>query len=774
MIINIKERFIKFFQDKGHVYLESAPLSTNDPTLLFINSGMAPLKDYFLNIDIPPAKAIVTCQECLRIGGKHNDIDNIGYSKRHHTFFQMLGNFSFGAYSRLDAIKYAIEFLKEIKIYDKLFFTYHINDIEAKDILFSLIAPDRIIELNNDDNKWSMGTYGPFGYSIEIFYSEQKQYNEKIFDSEFLEIWNIVYMTHEKTKDEVKKLPFACIDTGMGLERIYSILEGTKDIYLSNIFDQYFNLLEPFIKINKLDYRQRIIVDHIRSVQALLKENIIPSATGHGYILRMLIRRIITNIYLINNNIIYDLIKKIFNHVLVLSELQSFMKCIEYGINMININMSDRDIFKLYETYGFPIEIAENLLERIIDIEKFKIEHQEISKSNMQDNIIEKIPNIHTEFVGYHHISIKCKILKYIEMDKKYIILDKTVFYPESGGQISDNGYIEYNDRKINILNVTYRNNVILHEIEEQIEENIEVIAYINVQRRKNLSKAHSATHILNYILRDQYNAKQSGSLVKENELRFDIICSYNIDEIDIKYIEYCVNKWILYGYDTQFTKENTQLAIKRGVTSLVSEKYPEISNIIKINNSEELCCGTHVMNTREIEYFIIYSLRSIAKNILRIEAFVSEKAYEYLYNIRHITDKISTFFACKENEILSKIALLKHNLKETQMQNNKLQNMLLKNNLRKKIYHETIYTAYTDYGSIQDLPKLINNDYITSIISCPNAILIKSKNKIDKYVKSIKETFIGSGGGNEYYFKGSYSIKDFDKFQDWLDKIII
>lgn len=773
-INNIKDKFIEFFKSKGHMYLESALLSTNDPTLLFINSGMAPLKDYFLNNATPPAKALVTCQSCLRVGGKHNDIDNIGHSKRHHTFFQMMGNFSFGAYSRLDAMKYAIEFLREIKLYDKLFFTYHIDDIDAQNILFNLVNHERIIALNNDDNKWSMGNYGPFGYSIEIFYSEQEKYNEKIFDNEFVEIWNIVYMTHEQTKNGIKLLPCACIDTGMGLERIYSILEGYKDTYLSSIFNKYFNLLEPFIKINKLDYRQRIIVDHIRSVQALLPENIIPSSTGHGYILRMLIRRIITNIYLIDQNIIYDLIKKIFNNILVLSELESFMKCIDQGIKMINQNMSDQDIFKLYETYGLPIEISETMLGHVVDIEKFKLAHQEISKSNMQDNVIDKIPNINTRFVGYNQTYIKCRILKYIEMDKKYIILDQTVFYPESGGQVSDNGYIEYNEKKIHILNVTYRNNVILHEIEDKIEENIEVIAYINIKRRNNLSKAHSATHILNYILRNKYNAKQSGSLVRENELRFDVICSYNIDEINIKEIEYDVNKWILSGYNTQFKKENTQLAIKRGVTALLSEKYPEISNVIKIFDSEELCCGTHIRNTNEIEYFIISSIRSISKNILRIEAFISEKAYEYLYNIRNITNKISILFACKENEILYKIALLKHNLKDMQMQNNKLQNTLLRYSVKEKIYQDTIYTVYTEYGSIQDLPKLINSHYKTSIISSPNAILIKSKDKIDKYVKSIQEIFPGSGGGNEYYFKGAYFIKDFNKFQDWLDKIIV
>lgn len=774
--------FIRFFESYEHKYIDDFPLSINDPTLLFVNSGMAPLKNYFLGNDIPPSKALVACQSCLRVGGKHNDIRNIGNSARHHTFFQMLGNFSFGAYSRTKALEFALEFLQTLQL-KNLWFTHHIQDTQAHDILHLLIEDkNRIISLSNDDNKWSMGKYGPFGYSIEIFYStcNAVEYaSDGGLSNNFLEIWNIVYMTHEMCIDDVvKELNIPCIDTGMGLERVCAILQGYTDTYLTDIFDNYFNILGKYMQIDRFNPRQRIIVDHTRSVKALLKEHIIPSATSHGYILRMLIRKIIVNIYMLNKDLLNNILCDLFDsNPVILSELSCFINCIESGMHIIsesNTSLSCDQVFKLYETYGIPIEVTEDILSTKFDqniLNTYIEQHKELSRSsNMQNKIITKIPNHITEFIGYTHFSTEATVIDQVYIEGKYyIIMNKTPFYPESGGQESDTGYIQYNRISIDVVSVIKIGNTILHQVMHEIPTNIHVHCNINMIRRLNLSKAHSATHITNHILRQLYNTKQSGSLVKENEFRLDIICS---TDIDIKLVEQKVNNLILLGTKTCIKEENTKLAIQSGAVFLACEKYPDISRVVNLGDSHELCCGTHVGNTTHIEYLVIYSIKSIAANVKRIEAYVSSKAYEYINRIRETITNLSNIFSTSSENILYRVETLRHEYQALKTEYKKIKKSLVKAT-SKTFIKDNIQITFAENGSSEELLHLIDENYNISIVASKDSVIMKGNNmKITQYISSMREHFIGQGGGNDRMFRGSYNIINCERLLLWLDKI--
>ena len=761
----IRNKFLQFFESKGHKIIDSFPLTIEDPTLLFVNSGMAPLKDYFLGNVSPESNRITTSQVCLRISGKHNDLRNIGSSKRHHTCFEMLGNFSFGAYSREEATRYAIEFLvNELKIDESnLHYTHHISDDHARNILLDLIKDkSKIISLSNDDNKWSMGKYGPFGYCIEVFYAR---------DDELTEIWNMVYMTHEyRSDDKVYELKNKCIDTGMGLERITAVLQNTDDNYKCDMFDKYFEILSRYITLDKDNVHQRIIVDHARAIENLLKEGIIPEPVKHGYILRLLIRKLIVNIYMLVNNIdkLKDITSVYFNNdIRILSEVDMFSHRLIEASKLIRKDLNDKEIFQLYETHGIPLEIIEDIIGIKINEDTFNRymnEHKRISQSkNMSDEHVLEVPNISTKFIGYESLSCSSNVVGNID---KYIILDQTPFYFESGGQESDTGQILYKDKYINVINVIKKGNTILHEVDNIIDIGSQVECIVDKKRRDNLSRAHSATHLMHRELFTKYNAMQCGSLVRENSIRFDVVCG---EEIDTRFIEERMNYHISSSIQRKTEIKNTKSAISEGAMSLFSEKYPEESRVITIGDSYELCGGTHINNSAEIGYFRILSIKSISKGVKRIEAYVGEKAYEDICIDREIINKISSICGVGRENIIETISQM---INSNHILTNENRMLRIKTS-DIKIINNKIHTLYLENSSLEEMAKLVDRNYEVSIIASSKYIRIESKqNTIEEYIDSFKKHFTGKGGGNNNIFSGRFDIIH-NKFSIWRDSLL-
>ncbi|WGH26239.1 MAG: alanine--tRNA ligase [Candidatus Bostrichicola ureolyticus] len=672
--------------------------------MLFTNAGMNQFKDYFLDNKKIEYPRIANTQKCLRITGKHNDLNNVGYDNYHHTMFEMLGNWSFGDYFKEEAIYWAFELLTEIYNISKedIYVTIFSGDVQDKlpfdketyKFWKNIINDNRILLFDKKYNFWEMGLTGPCGPCSEI-HIDLRSNKEKVKvpgyklinqgNPEVIEIWNIVFIEFCRKKDgNLEKLPKKHVDTGIGFERLCRIIQRKSSNYDTDIFMPLIKDIERYtgkiygIETNE-DIAIRIIADHIRAIAFAISDGKRPSNTGAGYVIRRILRRAMSYAYnfleqknpflyklvdtlAINTNEVFPEINnnKLLIKQVIKEEENSFIKIIDNGLIRIkqiikefkNKNTIDgAQIFDLYDTYGFPYDFSYTIAKKnnlTIDksgFEKKMFEQKQRSRKNRiiqyHDWIINK--NDYSSFVGYDKLETYANIIKYrlVETykDKYYqIVLDNTPFYPESGGQVGDIGFIINDDEKISILNTKKENDLILHivsKIPNNPNKNFKAI--VDIDRRKKIEKNHTATHLLHYVLRKILgnHVEQRGSYVGPDKIRFDFSNSYKLNDNIIEIIESNVDEIINKGFSLE-EKRNISLkqALKDGAIALFGNKYGNIVRTIRFGNSIELCIGTHVHNTKDIQIFKIISESSVALGIRRIEAITSINAIKYLKDI--------------------------------------------------------------------------------------------------------------------------------------------
>ncbi|QJC36341.1 alanine--tRNA ligase [Enterobacteriaceae endosymbiont of Donacia simplex] len=758
----VRQMFLEFFYKKKHKIIEGSSLiPNNDPSLLFTNAGMNQFKEYFLGYKKSPYSRVTTIQKCMRVGGKHNDLENVGFTNRHHTFFEMLGNFSFGDYFKQEAISYAWELLTDSKWFnlkkEKIYITVYYTDIETYNIWHKNIGiskknifliKDKNNKIYNSDNFWQMSDTGPCGPSTEIFYD--LGYNLKgniknnLLGDRFIEIWNIVFIQFNKNlTGELIPLSIKSVDTGMGLERISSILEGVNSNYQLYFFRKIIKNINNLIKNKDLEHNSlKVIADHIRASIYLILEGILPSNEKRGYVLRRIIRRAINHgiilgtkevffyklvkIYIkyINDkekNILYKKYDNIIN--IIKNEEENYNKIIKSGILLLDREikklkkkyLSGKKIFYLYDTFGLSPDLIENIcINKKISINKKEfMKYMDIQKQNSRKkNFFGKknffyYKNKISKFNGYEKFIVYSKIIdiylneklvnKIVTGDQGEIILDITSFYGESGGQIGDIGFLEKDKKNIfQVYNTKIQGNLIIH-IGKMILGSLKINDYlyskINISNRIIISRNHSATHLLHSVLRKKFgnDVQQKGSLITNKYLRFDFSYNNSLELKDVFDIEKKINTYIFRNIPIKtYLKEKKKIQDKN-IIALFHKQYDNIVRIVDIKNiSKEYCCGTHVSNTQEIGFFIITKFLNIASGIKRIHAITHNLALEYIQKQNTNIKSISNIFKTDENNLIKnillnkkKINILKSNIKELEKYIIlKEEILLLKNNI--------------------------------------------------------------------------------------------
>ena len=699
----IRSSFLDFFEKNDHRVVPSSPLIPhNDPTLMFVNAGMVPFKNYFIGNETPENKRAVSSQRCVRAGGKHNDLDNVGHTARHLTFFEMLGNFSFGDYFKEEAISLAWDLLiKEYSIpKEKLLITIYKEDEEAGEIWkkISGFSDNKIIKISTDDNFWSMGEEGPCGPCSEIFFDHGDSIQggppgSKDEDGDrFVEIWNLVFMQFlKKSNSEKVDLPKPSIDTGMGLERISTVLQGKINSFDTDLFLSLVDGIEDQICIKANDNNIanfRVIADHLRSISFLIADGVLPSNDGRGYVLRRIMRRAMRHNHLLGikdpilfklSDLVINLMHKSYPELVRAKELirltlfneeEKFLSTLSKGIKILNDeskSLKPGDIFdgssafKLYDTYGFPLDLTEDLLrdkELKLDKKSFNIAMQKQrddarkswlgSGQKKTEEIWFDVSDISkpTEFLGYVEnesmgevsaIIIDGKISKKIsEGDEGAIVLNQTPFYAESGGQLGDEGLIFSNNVNFIVTDTKKKINGVYAHFGKLIKGNIfngDVLNLkIDTDNRKKIMANHSATHLLHEALRRVLgpHVTQKGSQVSSQKLRFDFSHPKALTKEELQNVELKINQLILEDSSVMTEVLPYEEAIKKGALALFGEKYDDEVRVLSMGNdsfSVELCGGTHVKSLNDIGLFKLISQSSVASGIRRIEAKTGDEA---------------------------------------------------------------------------------------------------------------------------------------------------
>jgi alanyl-tRNA synthetase len=704
---DIRNTFLDHFERDSHKVVPSSPLvPNNDPTLMFANSGMVQFKNVFTGLETLDYSRATTSQKCIRAGGKHNDLENVGYTARHHTFFEMLGNFSFGDYFKEHAIEMAWNLItREFGINkDKLWITIYHTDEEAFNIWKKITGfnDERIVRISTNDNFWSMGETGPCGPCSEIFYDHGEDYEgsppSEADDTRdrFVEIWNLVFMQYEQIDANNRiDLPKPSIDTGMGLERIAAVLQGTNNNYDIDSFQAIINQSIALTNMNDKGSltSHRVIADHLRSSCFLIADGVLPSNEGRGYVLRRIMRRAMRHVHMLNykDPLIHQLVPSVVSNMssnypelsraetliketLKYEELR-FKDLLSTGIKQLDDEVSKlssnifpgQSAFKLYDTFGFPLDLTEDILRvRNINLDKKGFDAAlDKQKANARKNwsgtgstATEKIwfdivsKSGTTDFLGYEEnngeaiiqdIIIKDNLTDNITAnDDAIIILNQTTFYAESGGQIGDIGIISFDNSVFEVTDTKKKLGLHLHYGKLKIgslKVGDDVTLSIDTTRRNSLRAYHSATHLLHQSLRDNLgdHVSQKGSLVSYDRLRFDFSHHKQLSENEIKLIETDVEKIINFGYSVTTQSMKPEDAIEKGALALFGEKYGDEVRVLSIGPknekaySVELCGGTHVKNTSEIGKFKIVSSTSVAAGIRRIEALRDKDVDVYL-----------------------------------------------------------------------------------------------------------------------------------------------
>lgn len=821
--MDIRKEYLEFFKSKGHEVVSSMPLVPDDPTLMFTNAGMVQFKDIFTgSIPVPQNPRATSCQLCIRAGGKHNDLENVGYTARHHTLFEMLGNFSFGDYFKEEAIAYAWEFItKNIALpKEKLWVTVHESDDEAFEIWTKHIDSSRILRFGDKDNFWSMGDTGACGPCSEIFYDQGEEHFSSPEDKmggdgdRFLEIWNLVFMQYERTKEgELIPLPKPSIDTGMGLERVIAIKEGVFNNFDSSNFKPIIETLEKIA--NKKATKEnigsyRVIADHLRATSFMLSQGILFGNEGRPYVLRRILRRAIRHGYLIGlrkpfmAQLVDTLVDIMGGHYVELKENanyikeqltleeERFFKTISAGITLFNDELENtKDIFsgevafKLYDTYGFPLDLTEDMLKDKglkVDLDKFEelmTNQKTMAKAAWKGSgdssnegdfkaLLEKYGL--NEFVGYTNTTFNSKILALLDENFKevqslenqigWVLLDKTPFYATSGGQNGDIGAIEFEGKNAVVLETSKFHNLNLSKVDVKDtklnkNQNIEAV----VINRHEVAKHHSATHLLQAALKMVLgdSVSQAGSFNDANKLRFDFTYPKALTSEQINEVEDLVNSMIARLLKGQVEELPLEIAKKKGAIAMFGEKYGEVVRVVSFGEdvSVEFCGGTHVKNTADIGSFYIIKESGVSAGIRRIEAVVGASAFKYT---KEQINKLNELQAeIKSNDLIAGVKKLKSEIKELK---NQIQNS--QNQTQAPINEEIIGDTKVVVCVIEngDLKKIVDdmknaNEKLAILLlqAKDDKVLIVagSKNtniKAGDWIKNIAPIVGGGGGG--------------------------
>jgi len=838
--MDIRKEYLEFFKSKGHDVISSMPLVPDDPTLMFTNAGMVQFKDIFTGaIPKPSNPRATSCQLCVRAGGKHNDLENVGYTARHHTLFEMLGNFSFGDYFKEDAISYAWEFITvnlALPI-EKLWVTVHENDDEAFEIWTKYITSTRIIRFGDKDNFWAMGDTGACGPCSEIFYDQGEEYFNSPEDKmggdgdRFLEIWNLVFMQYERTADgKLNPLPKPSIDTGMGLERVIAIKEGVLNNFDSSNF-------KPIIeKIEELAGKKatpenigsyRVIADHLRATSFMLSQGILFGNEGRPYVLRRILRRAVRHGYLIGfrkpfmAQLLDTLIKIMGGHYTELVENQNFVKeqltleedrffkTIDLGMSLFNEELantkeifSGETAFKLYDTYGFPLDLTEDMLrdrDLKVDLEKFD-ELMNAQKamakaawkgsgdaSNEGDfkQLIEKYGI--NEFVGYENVTYKSKILALLDENFKevstleknstgWVMLDFTPFYATSGGQSGDVGALEDNKHIAIIEETSKFHGLNLSKVKvanSNLNQNETVDAV--VVNRYEIAKHHSATHLLQSALKMVLGdtVSQAGSLNDSSRLRFDFTYPKAMTTAQIDEVEDLVNTMISRGISGNVEELPIEQAKNKGAIAMFGEKYGDMVRVVSFSDvSVEFCGGTHVKNTADIGSFYIVKESGVSAGVRRIEAVCGASAIAYTKEIINSMNEIKA--EIKNNNVIAGIKKLKEQIKDLKKEVETAQSQTSAPISEEVIGEVKVVVAVVENGDLKkivDDMKNANEKLAILLLQAKDdkvLIVAGSKNtniKAGEWIKNIAPIVGGGGGGRPDFAQAGG--KDVTKVED-------
>ena len=777
----LRKSFIDYFKTKEHKHFESASLIPDDKSLLLTVAGMVPFKPFFLGEKQAPFPRITTYQKCIRT----NDLENVGRTPRHHTFFEMLGNFSFGDYFKKEAIEWSWEYITKVLKLDpeRLYVSVFTTDDEAYEIWNKHIGvpAERIVRLGEEDNWWAAGPIGSCGPCSEIYYDTLRmgENNEEINckpgdeGDRFLEIWNLVFTEWNRLEDgSLVPLPQKNIDTGAGLERIASVVQNKDNNFETDIFMPIIRGIEKVLDIKKEDFdiTVKVIADHIRASVFLIADGVLPSNEGRGYILRKIIRRAFgagivakQNLEITKDDLfLYKLVPYVVENMkeaypelvekqeyiekVLRLEQERFALTLKNGIEMLTeeIEKMDKDgikklsadaSFKLYDTFGLPFELTELILENQgyeVSEEEFnqRLEEQvkrsknsRVTVSDMiKDDFIDKFFEEHgkTEFTGYEKFEDEGKILHIAKSEgiSGYeVIFDRTPFYAESGGQVADTGIITSGEFEGKVVNVVKKHDVFIHQVE--IVKGIapavgaEVKMKIDVDRRKDIQRNHTATHILHKVLRENLgtHVEQSGSLVDDEKLRFDFSHYEAISKEMIEKIEKDANDIVLANIPVKVGYENIQDAKNRGAMALFSDKYGDVVRVVEIPGfSIELCGGTHVKSTGEIGLFNIESENGISSGVRRITATTGHRSLDYVNDLEEKLAKVSSLLKTDEKKVVEIVEKYIKESKEISKEKEKLQSKLIKYEM------ENMFSDVKEISGVKILAEIFENKSINDL----------------------------------------------------------
>ena len=744
---DIRSRFLDFFAERGHSVVSSAPLvPANDPTLLFTNAGMVQFKDVFLGADQRNYQRAVSSQRCLRAGGKHNDLDQVGYTARHHTFFEMLGNFSFGDYFKQEAIEYAWELLTNVYGLpaERLFVTVYEDDDEAETIWREQIGVPaaRMARIGAKDNFWSMGDTGPCGPCSEIFYDHGADIpggppgSADEDGDRFIEIWNLVFMQFDRTADgAMKPLPSPCVDTGMGLERLAAILQGVHNNYDTDLFQPLIKAAAELTGCKDLQQPSlKVLADHIRACAFLLADGVLPANEGRGYVLRRIIRRAIRHGHQLGADEVF--FWRLFEPLQALmsaaypeldrhaekirsnlhDEEVRFRETLERGMALLQGVLEDRPsgqqvpgeiAFKLYDTYGFPLDLTQDVArehDMAVDVDGFDAHMQAQREraraanrfqqtSSIDSDLLQSLPV--TEFLGYEQLATDAAQIVALLHDGEsvqqleagqdgVVVLDRTPFYAESGGQVGDTGRLTGADAQF-VVSDTRKHGGRYHLHHGALETGLlrrgeSVQACVDANRRADIVRHHSATHLLHAALRQVLgeHVEQKGSLVAPERLRFDFSHAQAVTSDELEQIEALVNDEIRANATADIREMPLQQALDAGAMALFDEKYDDQVRVLRFGEfSIELCGGTHVQRVGDIGAFKITHETGISAGVRRIEAVAGARAIARFQLLQRQQQALAQALKASPDQVLDKTRQLQHRVRELQAQVQQLQSDL-------------------------------------------------------------------------------------------------
>ncbi len=862
----VRSKFLSFFESKDHLVRPSFPLvPLNDKSLLLVNSGMAPLKPYFMGVDTPPSKRMATCQKCIRTG----DIENVGKTARHGTFFEMLGNFSFGDYFKNESIQWGWEFVTEdLKMpVEKLWISVYENDDEAYEIWNKKIGvpPERIVRLGKADNFWEIGL-GPCGPCSEIYFDRGEKYGcgsshcKPGCDCDrYVEFWNHVFTQFDKDEQgNYNPLPKPNIDTGMGLERVACIMQDVDSIFevdtIRYILDGVVEISgQEYGRDSKKDISIRIITDHIRSVTFMVSDGIMPSNEGRGYVLRRLLRRAARHGKLLGmkDNFLNTLVGRVISvsgdgypelkekseyiHKVIAIEEERFHETLDQGSEILKsyidelkknqqVVLSGEQAFRLYDTYGFPLELTKEIVEEEkmeVDEASFKIEmekqrerarsaRQDMEGEGWKEDVFSQLDQqIKSTFEGYNNLTLSATLLAMVKGseivseavtgDQVTIILDKTPFYPEGGGQLGDKGVLWNEACKARVIDVKKGHNDRILHICEILDGTMGIGVTVNTEvdkeTRINSARNHTATHLLHKTLKDilGQHVEQAGSMVTPERLRFDFSHFQSLTDEELERVEETVNMKILESLQVDAAEMGVDEAKKKGATALFGEKYGDKVRVVSIGDySMELCGGTHVHSVSQIGLFKILSESGVAAGIRRIEAVTGIKAYQHIKGKENKLNEVCALLKTNPKEVVTRVENLLNDLKTVQREAEALKNKVAAGSVDeilgnvqqiKGIKMLTHKLVGVDMDSLRNLGDHLRDKLGSGLIVLGadynekvNFIAMATQDVVDRGVHAgniIKEIAkIAGGGGGGRPNMAQAGAKDVSKIDDALKEV--